>query len=188
LKTGHIFSYILEVILAKILVSKKKDVFPIRALIEEKTHIFKRVFRLWLGLDIVSIAVKFLLSIYIPLKLGYTILVEEYIPATVSDYIYLSKIIGFALKPTSLAITFPLRLMCLGGFTQVIFLNADNETLKSRWKHRGSFDEREDYLNMQRTILLQMSRKLSSNRLIYINTGKQTPEETYQLIKKYLLN
>ncbi|MBS7612610.1 hypothetical protein KEJ27_10520, partial [Candidatus Bathyarchaeota archaeon] len=47
LKAGHIFAYFLEVILAKILASKRKDVYPIRALIEEKPHTFRKVFKLW---------------------------------------------------------------------------------------------------------------------------------------------
>lgn len=188
LKTGHIFAYFMEVILARILANKRKDVYPIRALIEEKPHVFRRVFRLWLALDIVSIAIKFLLSTYIPLKLGYTILVEEYIPATISDYIYLSKIVGFTLRLRSFAITFPLKLMCIGGSTRAIFLDAENSGLKRRWKRRGSLDEVSNYLDMQRTVLLSISRKLSSNRLLYIDVSKQTVEETHQLIKKQLMS
>lgn len=188
LKTGHIFAYFLEVILARMLARRRKDAYPIRVLIEEKPYIFGRFFKLWLALDMFSIAIKFLLSIYLPLKLGYIILVEEYIPATISDYIYLSKIAGFTLGARSFAITFPLKLMYLGGFTQIVFLDAENSELKCRWKRRGSFDERNDYLDMQRTVLLSISRRLSSNRLLYMDVSKQTVEETHQLIKKQLMS
>ncbi|WP_342784744.1 hypothetical protein [Thermofilum sp.] len=188
LKTGHIFAYFLEVILAKMVAGKRRDVYPIRALLEEKPHFFNRIFRLWLALDVISVALKFLFSIYLPLKLGYVVLVEEYIPATISDYIYLSKIIGFTLGTRSFAITFPLKLMHLGGFTQIVFLDAENSELKCRWKRRRSFDERNDYLDMQRTVLLSISRRLSSNRLLYIDVSKQTIEETHQLIRKQLMS
>jgi len=185
LKTSHLIACLLEVILARILASRRKDVYPIRALLEEKPHFFKKVFKLWLALDIISVAVKFLFSIYIPLKLGYVMLVEEYIPATISDYIYLSRVVGFTLKSQSFTVTFPLRLMQLGGPTQMVFLDAENSELKSRWKHRKSFNERHDYLCMQRTLLLSLSKSLS-HALIYINTSNQTIEQTHRLILDFL--
>jgi len=188
LKTGHIFAYFLEVILARMFAGKRRDVYPIRALLEEKPHFFSRIFRLWLALDVISVALKFLFSVYLPLKLGYVVLVEEYIPATISDYIYLSKIAGFTLGTRSFAKTFLLKLMYLGGFMQIVFLDAENSELKCRWKRRGSFDERNDYLNMQRTVLLSISRRLSSSRLLYIDVSKQTVEETHQLIRKQLMS
>jgi hypothetical protein len=56
-------------------------------LVEGKLNLFRRIFRLWLGLDLISITLKFLAGVYAPLKLGYTIPIEEYVPATISDYI-----------------------------------------------------------------------------------------------------
>jgi len=188
LKTGHIFAYFLEVILARMFAGKRRDVYPIRALLEEKPRFFSRIFRLWLALDVISVALKFLFSIYLPLKLGYIILVEEYIPASISDYIYLSKIARFTLRAQSFVITFLLKLMRLGDFTQIFFLDAENSVLKCRWKRRGGFDERNDYLDMQRALLLSISRRLSSNKLLYIDVSKQTVEETHQLIKKQLMS
>jgi len=186
LKTGHLFAFILEVFLAKMVAGKRKDVFPIRALVEEKPHLFKRIFRLWLYLDLVSITIRFLVSIYIPLKLGYTVLVEEYIPATISDYIYLSKIIKFPLKINSFEIIYLLKLMSLCGPTHIVFLDAENDKLTLRWKLRGSFDEREDYIRMQRSILLRLSKELSCS-FLYINTGTKTIKETHKLVTNHLL-
>jgi hypothetical protein len=124
------------------------------------------------------------MNIYIPLKLGYIVLVEDYIPAMISDYIYLKRVMGFPLKTRSFTTAFLLRLMYLGGPTQIVFLDAGDDILKSRWKVRGSFSEKKDYLNMQRTILLQISRRLSSNTLLYLNTDKQAIKDVHQLIKK----
>jgi len=181
LKTGHLFAFVLESFLAKMLAGNRKDVFPIRALVEEKPYIFKKIFRLWLDLDLISIVIKFLAEIYLPLKLGYIVLVEEYIPATISDYIYLSKIIDFPLKMNSFAIKFLLTLMNLCNPTQIVFLDARDDILVFRWKMRGSFNERADYILMQRTLLLQLSKKLSC-KFLYINTGTKTIEKTHELI------
>jgi len=187
LKTGHLFAFILEILLARIVTSKRKDMFPIRSLVEERPNLFRRIFRLWFGLDLISITLKFLAGIYFPLKLGYIVLVEEYIPATISDYIYLSRIINFPLRVNSFAINYLLRLMNLCGPTQIIFLDAKNDELRIRWKLRKSFDEKEDYLQMQRTLLLQISKELSSMNFIYIDTRAKTLVETQKLIISQLL-
>jgi hypothetical protein len=187
LKTGHLFAFILEILLAKIFTSKRINVSPIRALVEERPTLFRRIFRLWLGLDLISITLKFLIGVYLPLRLGHIVLVEEYIPAVISDYVYLSKVIDFPLRANSFAIIYPLRLMKLCGPIQIIFLDAKDDDLKRRWKLRGSPDERKDYLQMQRTLLLRMVRELSSYGLIYIDTGVKTLAEVQKLIMTQIL-
>lgn len=181
LKTNHLLARLLTLILAYILISKN-DVYPVRALIEDKPMIFKRLFKLWLVLDLFSISLRFLSTIFLPVKMGYIILVEEYIPATISDYIYLNKAIGLPRETLSFAVRFMLRLMHVGNPTQVIFLDARLETLDLRWKSRGSLDEKPDYLQMQRTTLLSLSRMLSSHRMLYMDTTNRNIRETHNLI------
>ena len=187
LKSNELLASIFVILLSRIVASKRKDVFPIRALIEERPTLFRKILRLWLSLDIVSITLKFLTSIYLPLRLGYIVLVEEYIPATISDYIYLSRFVNFSLKMKSFTINYLLRLMNLCRPTQIIFLDAKDDELRIRWKLRKSFDEKEDYLQMQRTLLLQISKELSSMNFVYINTEAKTLEETQKLIMSQLL-
>ena len=187
LKSNELLASIFVILLSRIVASKRKDVFPIRALIEERPTLFRKILRLWLSLDIVSITLKFLTSIYLPLRLGYIVLVEEYIPATISDYIYLSRFVNFSLKMKSFTINYLLRLMNLCRPTQIIFLDAKDDELRKRWKLRKSFDEKEDYLQMQRTLLLQISKELSSMNFVYINTEAKTLEETQKLIMSQLL-
>ncbi len=37
-------------------------------------QVLRKIFKLWLSLDIISILIKFLTSVYIPLRLGYLII------------------------------------------------------------------------------------------------------------------
>ncbi|RLF02808.1 MAG: hypothetical protein DRJ59_02550 [Thermoprotei archaeon] len=168
------------------MLARRRDVFPIRALIEERSRLFKRIFRLWLSLDLISITIKFLAGIYIPLKLGYTVLVEEYIPATITDYIYISEILEIPLKINSFIIRYLLRLMSLCYPIQVIFLDAGDHVLFHRWKARGSLIEGKDYIRAQRTVLLRIS-KVLSQEFLYIDTGVKTIEETHKLIMRHIL-
>jgi thymidylate kinase len=187
LKTGNLFAFILEILLAKISTRKRRNVSPIRALLEERPTLFRKIFRLWLGLDLVSITLKFFIYVYLPLRLGYIVLFEEYIPAVISDYIYLSRIIGFPLRTNSFAINYPLRLMKSCGPTQIIFLDAKDDELKRRWKLRGSPDERKDYIQMQRTLLLRIARELSSYGVIHIDTEAKTLAKVQKLIMTQIL-
>jgi thymidylate kinase len=187
LKRGHLLVFLLEGLLAKMFAGKRKDVYPIRALLEERPTFLKRIFRLLLSLDLISIILKFLASIYLPSRLGYFVLVEEYIPATISDYIYLSRVTNSPLKVNSFAINCLLRLMILCGPTQIVFLDAKDDELKRRWGLKDGHDERKDYLQMQRTLLLRIAEKLSSYRLIYIDTEANTLAEIQKLIMTQIL-
>jgi len=182
LKSGHLLAYILELFLARI-VSRRRDVAPIRALFEDAPQLFKRVFKLWLLLDLLSITVKFISNIYIPFKLGYTVLVEEHIPATMADHLYLSRATGYPLKINSFPVRYLLRLANLCRPVYVVYLDAENPELRRRWIVRGSAEERSDYLSMQRTILLKLSQKLA-DRFVYIDTSSKSPREVFEFIVK----
>jgi len=186
LKSGHLLAYVLELLLARI-VSKRRDVSPIRTLFEDALQLFRRVFKLWLLLDLLSITMKFLLDIYIPSKLGYTILVEEYIPATIADHLYLSSIAGYSkTKINSFSTRYLLRLANLCRPIYVVYLDAENSELYRRWKMRGSVEERRDYLLMQRTILLKLYRRLADT-FTYADTGLKSPKEVFSLVTKTVL-
>jgi len=185
LKTNHLFAYILVVFLVSLLVKERSGVYPIRALIEEKPHIFRRIFRLWLLLDLISITIKFLLYVCIPLRLGYVVLVEEYIPAIVFDYVYLSKTVKFPSRKLSFALNYVLRLLNLCRPTQTFFLDSEGSELSLRWKLRGSPSEREDYVRIQRSLLFKLS-KTSTNEFFYLNTQGKTIWEIHSVITRHL--
>lgn len=186
LKTGHLPAYLLEVVIARIACRGSRYGRPIRALVEEKPRLFRRLFKLWLALDIIGVSIKFLLNIHIPTKAGFLVLVEDYVPATIVDYMCLTKAIGLPLGASSSTSKFMLRLQHLGGPFQVIFLDAQTDALKFRWSHRKQLEERPDYIRMQRSTLLSLSNRSSSGRLLYVNTTNQTIERVHKLITNHL--
>lgn len=184
IKTDHVFAHLLSLFLARVLIKSRKDPrrAHVRALIEEKPVIFKRLFKLWLTLDLFSIALRFLLEIFLPTRMGYTVLIEEYIPATICDYIYFSRAISLPFKTSSFVPTFMLRLIHVAGPTKWMFLDAEEGILNSRRKNRRSVVEKPDYLQTQRTTLLFLSKVLSSHEVLYIDTTDQNVRETHELI------
>ncbi len=185
LKTNHWFARALTFSVARILSGRKRDVHYVRVLTDENPKIFKELFKLWLSLDLISVSIQFLFAIYLPLIMGYTVLVEEYIPATIADYMYVAQTIGLPPEAVSSAIGFVSKLMYSVGPTRVIFLDADTKELKLRWLSRGSSEERIDYLSMQRSILRSLSTKLFPNEAFYANTTDQRVEETQSLVASF---
>ena len=179
---GHLIGRILVVALVKMLVGKRSDVFPMRALYEAKPVVFRKLFGFWSLTELLGFSIKFLFRIYLPLKLGYTILVEEYIPGTIADYIYLSSVLGVKPDRLNLASRIILRFLHLGDPTMVVYLDADTSILNMRGRYRGTLQEKPDYLHMQRTLLLALSKNLSSYEPICIDTSLQEPTETHEQI------
>jgi len=185
LKSGHMLAYALTFFIARA-VSRRRGVAPIRALLEDAPQLFKRIFKLWLLLDLLSITVKFLLNIYIPFRLGYAVLVEEYIPATIADYLYLSRVASYPLDVDSFPARYLLKLANLCRPVYMIYLGAEDTELYRRWIARESTEERSDYLSMQRTILLKLCKKLA-DKFIYENTESRSPKEVSRSVIGALL-
>lgn len=185
LKTNHILARLLATLLFYVVNERKKNIYPIRMLIENRPELFKSIFKFWFFLDLTSITFKFLFTVLLPLKLGYTILAEEYIPAAICDYIYISKTLGMHEETATGGMVFLLRLLRVGGPTRIVFLDARQDDLQLRWKTRGSPAETSEYLIAQRSVLLSLSKKLSSHEVLFINTSDKRVAETHDFLVGY---
>ncbi len=187
LKTNHILARLLVALLIYFLNERKKNVYAIRTLIESRPDLFKSIFKFWFFLDITSITFKFLFTVLLPLKFGYTILAEEYIPAAICDYMYISKTLGIHEETAARGMSFLLRLMLAGGSTRIVFLDARQDDLQFRWKTRGSPVETPGYLLAQRSVLLPLSKKLSNHEVLLIETSGRRVAETHDFLVSYFL-
>jgi hypothetical protein len=186
IKSGHLIVNIWETLLARLLTSNRHDVHPTTALIEERPLVLKGLFRLLVILDVFCVYLKFLITVYIPVRIGFIVLVEEYIPATIADYVYLAKAIGQ--QPIRLTFPSDLLLRLIGANTpvEIVFLDASDETLCFRWAKRKSFSEKKDYLHMQRTLIPLLLNSIMPNHVLYLDTTRKTIEETNSLVLHYL--
>jgi hypothetical protein len=188
LKRGHYIVNVLEAFLARLFASSRKDLHPVARLVEERPYILRKLFKLWVVLDVVCIYAKFLWNIYIPFKSGFIVIVEEYVLATLADYIYLAK--ALQQSPTGLmwASKMLSRLLSLCKPTVAIYLDANDKSLSSRWFERKSLPERSSYLRMQRTLLPTLLNSMMQGRALKIDTSEKTIEETQILIYDCLLD
>jgi len=145
----------------------------------------KYLFKLWIILDMLTVSLKFLISIWLPFKAGRIVLVEDYLPAVAADYLHIARINGYSLKNARAILANIYRLATLVPFTSV-FLDANNAVLRERWKLRGTADEKPEYLFMQRKLLLSLT-KFLSHGLIYIDTSDSTVKEVNHHLKEHLI-
>jgi hypothetical protein len=188
LKRGHYIVNVLEALLARLFSSGRKDLHPVARLVEERPYILRKLFKLWIDLDVICIYAKFLLNIYIPFKSGFVVIVEEYIPATLADYIYLAKAIEQSPKVLMWASKMLSRLLPLCKPTVAIYLDAKDKSLSSRWFERKSLPETSGYLEMQRTLLPSLLNSMLQGCVLKIDTSEKTIEETQILIYNCLLD
>jgi thymidylate kinase len=182
LKTGHLVADVLMRILGKLLAKHRSDVLPIGAMYEERPALFGRIFRLWMMLEIVSISAKFFFRIYLPKMIGHQVLIEDYIPATVSDHIFLCHGLGISRERIAFFSDLMLRLMKLAGPPQLIFLDANTPELGARRRKRGGWDELAVYSDMQRSLLRDISEKLSSDRYMYVDTTNMSEDDVLDAV------
>jgi thymidylate kinase len=187
LKTGIILGHFAATLLSMMLLGKRPNQSPLMALVEERPSFITKTFRLWLSLDLFVASIKFLMEVYIPQKMMYTVLTEDSIPSIVNDYFYLAKLTNTSLRKMRLEMRFFYKLMQICN-VYIIFLDAEPKVLKDRRIQRGGdFEKRSDYLMAQRFSLKRVSENLvSKNRFLYINTSENNITDVYNKIGFFL--
>lgn len=188
LKINVLLTHIFLIVLCKIYGLDISKRYPIRALIDDRKDVLISVLDLWLFIDIVSIIIKFFIRIYIPHKLGYIVLVEDFLIATIVDYNYLARELNISDKYFNKNIRLARYLLSLITDDMfVFFLDADLNILKDRWSKRGSPIEVDSYIYIQKNDLLRFASSFPN--YIYINTSNYSVEEVHKcIIQKLRVN
>jgi thymidylate kinase len=149
IKGFHGLSYALAFFVAKILGNKRQS-YPLRTIHESNRNLEKRLLKLLLLLDFIEVLFLNLFRVFVFLKLGYHIIVEEHIIGYVSNHLHYSTINpGFYTRYSSKMIKI-YTLLLSSLFHVVFFLDAPDEELRKRWIKRGTPTELKSYLNSLR--------------------------------------
>ena len=174
LKSAHLFAHSLLWIIAKLYSIRKSNLPIITAINETYPTLFKSFSFLFTFLDALSIVIKDLINIQLPLKFGKMVLVEEYLPATVLDYFVMfrvRKVIPY--KYFNFIYKLCARILALAKHqgSLVFFFDAPNALLYKRYKDERYFVERKTYLDLQRKLLPRLYSNLLKDRIIYVITS-----------------
>jgi thymidylate kinase len=127
---------------------------------------------------------RYLATIALPRKLGCILLVEEYIPGTVADYLFWWNIIERKHELSAAFLNFAQRLFYKNEqMTTIFYLDGAICKLMERITLRNTYTEELDYIKMQRSILLNIARDFSSvDRFHYIDTSNMHVPEVQKTI------
>lgn len=170
IRINHLAAGLLSRTMALLAVRHRRDLLPLGALCEDKPAVMRKLFRLWMLLDVASISMKFLFRIYVPKKLGRVVLVEDYIPTSIADHMYLCQKLGFPECGFAFFTNHMLRLMKMGGPTFLVVLDAQLPSLGER-QIRRRWKEVETYTSRQRPILKGLTERLSNGRHLFVDTS-----------------
>lgn len=183
LKTMNILSHILIVFILKIIGEKSNGMSPWRFLAERRRTLVKKLFNLLVIADCISLSIKFLIRIYIPLLMNNSVIVEEYLSSTIADYISF-KSRGLWGSWGGLIISLAQRYHAMvREMSYFIYLYAPQSILRERWRSRGTLFERNGYLEMQQRILRGVIRQLGGACYLEISTAYRPP---YSVTKEIL--
>ena len=145
IRLNHLFAYFYLLLITKIL--RYRGFEPISTLDKHNPHLFIRLFPLWKRLMILSLIVKYLMNIYIPYRvLRRNIVVEDYLPVTVCDLIWVTMWFKIPLESILNELSITLKLLVKLPI-EIIYLKASHENLVKRWIIRRSFERDKIYMS-----------------------------------------
>jgi deoxyadenosine/deoxycytidine kinase len=145
IRLNHLFAHLFLSAVTKVLHCKGYE--PISALGGYNPRIFIRLFPLWKSLMVFSLVIKYLARIYFPCKvLKKTTIVEDYLPVTLCDLMWVARWFSIPLKSLSKELSILIRLLVKLPM-RVVCLEASYENLIKRWLIRGSLERDKVYIN-----------------------------------------
>lgn len=144
IRLNHLFAYLYLLLVVRILNYKGSE--PISTLGKYNPQVFVKLFSLWKHIMLLSLLIKYLISIYIPLKIfRKNVIVEDYLLVTICDLVWVAT--WFNIPPESLLNELSVLLKFLVKLPmKIVHLKATYENLVKRWFIRGSFERDKVYM------------------------------------------
>ena len=173
----------LMLILSKMFVWRRRNASPPRILLESPS-VFRGLFKLWLLADILLVHARFLLQVYVPWKLGYSIIIEFDWFCWLAIYFHLRRSLG--LPSSHIDLDRAVGLLHLVQPKRILLLDAEEGALESRWNRRDSranIAEMRECLHILRSLALPLASALHTD-LVRVNSGN--PSQTSRNILQAL--
>lgn len=182
IKSSHALTYIVEKPLMLLGAYEKVPSEEGIVRIYPRRDIFARLLPLWCLLDVLSIATKFFFTVYMPFKLGFTVIIEEGPAMTLLTYGVIFPRL-FKANPRVPPLL-PNLLGWMGRQNHInIVLEASDEELVRRRKSRSyRQNELREYVTMQRKWI----ERLDSRDTIFIDTSEEPVIGIHRKIVKVL--
>ena len=177
IKSNHTLTYILDRSLKAVGASEKVS-YEGFTRIYPRRDIVRKLFSLWCFLDALSISTKFLFTVQIPFRLGFTPIIEEGLIMTFHTYM-LSFPHFFGTKPKILPFVPNLLGWVVSKNNFTFVLDATDDELNQRRRSRNyRQNELPEYIETQRTWF----RNFSLGNTIFVDTTRLSTLEVHKKI------
>ncbi|KXB02936.1 hypothetical protein AKJ47_03105 [candidate division MSBL1 archaeon SCGC-AAA261G05] len=191
LRLNHLVACLLTLILS-VRLNNTDRLSPLASLSVFNPRLFIRIYKLWTFMLLMSLAVKYLIKIYIPYLFGRVVLVEGGPVATITEYLNVIK--AFNLHSNGgIILRFSYKLLSVCSDTYVVLLQAPKKVLISRWKSRSSFERDKVYLSrssgyvdFHSDVQPKIVENLQNEKKI-LNTSTKNPESIATHILHWIL-
>jgi hypothetical protein len=157
--------------------SSMNSSLTLQTLLENQPNLFCLLFKLWLILDTFTVYARFLLAVYLPSKLGYSVIVEFGWADWLAFYLYLCRLLRLPSSTTLPWTDIVQRLLSLVHPTRTLFVDAEDSVLETRSRQRGGVQEWTtiaELRELQRRVSLSLVRNLCNDVVRLDSTSKAT--------------
>jgi len=172
IRWNHLYNYIIFIRLLPRIFSSlyHRYVYPNGVVhLYPRPEFLKKIYSMYLVLQIYALLLVSLIQVFIPLKLGYIVIAEMYLGHTLFDIFRESKGISASNKPTTrLAFTLLQRLIPLQSI--IIVLDAPYNVIRERNLTRGTPVRDKLYINLERAFYRVLAKSWSYT--CHINTNE----------------
>jgi len=149
----------------------------LQTLLEDRPSLFCLLFKLWLILDTFTVYARFLLEVYLPSKIGYSVIVEIGCADWIAFYLYLCRLLRLPSSATLPWTNLVQRLLRLVHPTRTLFVDAEASVLEARWRQRGgvqTWTTIAELRELQYRVALSLVRSLYNGVVRLDSTSKAT--------------
>jgi hypothetical protein len=165
----------------------------LQTLLEDRPSLFCLLFKLWLILDTFTVYAMFLLEVYLPSKLGYSVIVENGCADWFGTYLYFCRLLRLPYSATLPWTDLMQRLLRSVHPTRTLFVDAEDSVLEARWRQRlASVAYRQTWTTvaelreLQRSVSLSFVRNLCDDVVRLDSTSTLTSKQVREAVSDLL--
>jgi len=188
LKRGFLAS-LLERLLMLLVYGKRLGYpYPLELLLRGASNKTRKVVKLWFYINTLELASRILLLARLAKIFGLILLIEDYVPAIIVDYVYVALKLGLPINSIMKFIKILLQVYSKEQPLKIIFLSATKPELIKRWYIRKRGEHSELYISLTRVLMLNLVMKVfeNSNKALVIDTSDKSIGETATVILRHV--
>lgn len=184
LKRGLLATFLERVLVILIYGKESQHLYPMEILLRGAKDKLKRIVSLWYTINTFEIVIRLLILMVINKIFKRFLLIEEYIPAIIIDYLYVALRIKTPITAIKRNIDILVRFFLKVYPLRMIILTASIQELIHRWRKRGRAEYSRAYIFIQRILftLIEILVHHPNKDILIIDTTNKSIYNTLKIL------